>query len=141
MNSDRPIIPSTRSRAMSKRTKKTRRRASANSDVVVTTLPSGEREFVVDAKTAPELSPYIEHEVVEFKAAAIAYAIAEEDRAVLAAMREETKAQVGREGGLLSGRGRLTGASGQPIGCRKMTPAQEAANAQAAARTKRGVAA
>jgi predicted ester cyclase len=48
---------------------KTRRRASAESDVVITTLPSGEREFVVDPKAAAELSPTIEAQVVEFKAA------------------------------------------------------------------------
>ncbi len=54
---------------MANKRTKTRRRASAESNVVITTNADGSREFIVDAKVAAELLPGIDHEAVEFKAA------------------------------------------------------------------------
>jgi hypothetical protein len=48
-------------------TRKSRRRAKSDSDVVITTLPSGEREFVVDPKAAAQLTT-TPVEVIETKA-------------------------------------------------------------------------
>src|SRR5438128_1981250 len=104
------------------RARRSRRLAKSGSRVAITTEGSTKTFEVVSAKEAATLSAFVETPILdlkEWKQAAIANAIAEEDRAILAAQRDETKAHIGREGGLLSGRGRFTGASGQPISPRK----------------------
>jgi hypothetical protein len=82
---------------MAKRVKRSRKRVSAQSNVVITTNPDGSREFVADPEAAAQLVPGIEHEVMDFKSAAIEAAIAEADKAVLAAC--ATCRVCGRPGG------------------------------------------